>query len=147
MRRFASLEFFSICVGAAFSMHSLAQPYKCTVDGKTVYQQTRCEGGSQVNTSGAGAADPTSSAAQQTQREIAAMKRKQQVDEAVLQGKVFIGMTGAEVMRSWGRPSKINRTLTVGRASEQWIYRRGKVGEDQYVYLDDGVVTTIQSSN
>ena len=122
-----------------------AQPYKCTVEGKTVYQQARCEGGSSVNVSGAGKADPNSPAATQVQREIAAMKRKELVDSAIQEGKIFIGMTADEVILSWGRPTKINASISGRGRSEQWIYRRGKIGDDQYVYVDNGVVTNMQS--
>jgi hypothetical protein len=122
-----------------------AQPYKCTVEGKTVYQQARCEGGSSVNVSGAGKADSTSPAATQVQRDIAAMKRKELVETAIRDGKIFIGMTADEVILSWGRPSKVNTTISGRGRNEQWIYRRGKVGDDQYVYVDNGVVTSMQS--
>jgi hypothetical protein len=122
-----------------------AQPYKCTVEGKTVYQQARCEGGSSVNVSGAGKADPTSPATAQLQREIAAIKRKELVEDAIHAGKIFVGMTADEVILSWGRPSKINATISGRGRSEQWIYRRGRIGDDQYVYVDNGVVTSMQS--
>lgn len=123
-----------------------AQPYKCTVDGKTVYQQARCEGGSSVNISGAGKGDPSSPAATQVRREVAAMRRKEAVENAVRAGEVFIGMTADEVVMSWGRPSKINSSVSGGGRNEQWIYRRERIGYDQYVYLDNGVVRSMQSS-
>lgn len=63
---------------------------------------------------------------------------------AIAQGKVFVGMTAAEVRRSWGAPTKVNTTLTGGSKSEQWVYDRGNY-RSQYVYLENGVVRTIQS--
>lgn len=130
-----------------FALHSQGQanPYRCTVGGKTVYQETRCEGGSAVNISRAGKADPDSPAATQVQREIAAMKRKESVALAIHEGKVFIGMTVSEVVSSWGPPSKINASISGLGRNEQWIYRRANIGEDQYVYVDNGVVTSVQS--
>lgn len=63
---------------------------------------------------------------------------------AIAQGKVFVGMTAAEVRRSWGAPTKVNTTLSGGSRSEQWVYDRGNF-RSQYVYLDNGIVRTIQS--
>lgn len=59
---------------------------------------------------------------------------------AVIDGKVAIGMTAEMVRLAWGRPSKINSTITASRRSEQWVYG------DQYVYLVNGIVTTMQTS-
>lgn len=52
----------------------------------------------------------------------------------------MIGMTADEVRDSvWGSPEKINSTETAYGTREQWVYPdRG------YVYLKDGVVTSIQ---
>lgn len=51
-----------------------------------------------------------------------------------------IGMTAEEVKDStWGEPKDINRTTTEYGTSEQWVYPNYK-----YIYLDDGIVTTIQ---
>ncbi len=50
-----------------------------------------------------------------------------------------IGMTGAEVYAStWGAPQKVNATTTAAGKQEQWVY------DDGYIYLDNGIVTTIQ---
>jgi len=131
---------------AAFHQGVQAQPYKCNVGGKTVYQEVRCEGGVPVNLSGAGKADPKSPAANQVRREIAAMKRKDLIDNAILENKIIVGMTTNEVVMSWGQPSKINTTVSGGGRSEQWVYRREKIGYDQYVYVDNGFVRSMQSS-
>lgn len=56
-------------------------------------------------------------------------------------GGVAIGMTKAQVYSScWGRPRKVNETMTARSRHEQWVYGGG------YVYLEDGVVTSIQTS-
>lgn len=53
-----------------------------------------------------------------------------------------IGMSAKEVEKtSWGKPDQINETKTRYGVHEQWVYD-GK----GYVYLDDGVVTAIQTS-
>lgn len=47
--------------------------------------------------------------------------------------KVKVGMTAADVEKSWGSPDKVNRS---SYGSDQWVY------DDQYVYVDgSGCVT------
>ncbi|MEI6132274.1 MAG: zinc ribbon domain-containing protein [Bacillota bacterium] len=51
-----------------------------------------------------------------------------------------IGMTAEEVRNStWGSPEDINTTRTEFGVDEQWCYPSSK-----YIYLEDGIVTTIQ---
>ncbi len=51
-----------------------------------------------------------------------------------------IGMTASEVRSSnWGSPKDINKTTNAYGVSEQWVY-----DDYKYIYLDDGVVTSIQ---
>ena len=51
-----------------------------------------------------------------------------------------IGMSEDEVLSSsWGKPIDIKRTTTAYGTTDQWIYP-----EYRYIYLMDGVVTTIQ---
>jgi uncharacterized Zn finger protein (UPF0148 family) len=51
-----------------------------------------------------------------------------------------IGMTADQVRNStWGNPESINRTTTAYSTSEQWVY-----SNNRYIYLDNGIVTTIQ---
>lgn len=51
-----------------------------------------------------------------------------------------IGMTADEVRNStWGEPKKINKTTTKYGIHEQWVY-----SAERYIYLDDGIVTSIQ---
>lgn len=52
---------------------------------------------------------------------------------------VRIGMTEDDVLKSsWGRPRKINRTITTQGVREQWVYASG------YLYFEDGSLTAIQ---
>jgi hypothetical protein len=60
--------------------------------------------------------------------------------DLITQGKIKIGMTDTELILSWGKPKKINETVFSGRASKQYVYY------DQYVYVDNGLVTSFQSS-
>lgn len=53
-----------------------------------------------------------------------------------------IGMTKDEVLNSsWGKPEKINKTITANGTSEQWVYSGYR-----YIYFDNNVVTCIQDS-
>ena len=53
-----------------------------------------------------------------------------------------VGMTQSEVINIWGEPTKKNVTETKYGTHEQWVYR----DKDAYVYFDDGVCTSIQTS-
>lgn len=57
-------------------------------------------------------------------------------------GGVLVGMTADQVLAAWGKPTDVNRTTTAVGSSEQWVY--GDL-DASYVYLDNGVVTTIQN--
>lgn len=59
-------------------------------------------------------------------------------------GTVRIGMTEAQVLRAWGKPEKINTTITAGGRSQQWVYGYG-VGSRQYLYMENGTLRTIQT--
>jgi hypothetical protein len=63
------------------------------------------------------------------------------VQDAVLQRKVFLGMTPAQVRAAWGAPERINRTLTRSGEHEQWVYGLG-----QYLYFENGQLSSIQTS-
>jgi len=54
---------------------------------------------------------------------------------------VSIGMTAEQIRKSsWGKPKSINETITAGGKHEQWVYGGG------YLYLENGVLTSIQTS-
>jgi hypothetical protein len=55
--------------------------------------------------------------------------------------KIGLGMTVEQVRSAWGKPKSINTTITTRGKHEQWVY-----DSRQFVYLDDGVVTSIQQS-
>ena len=53
-----------------------------------------------------------------------------------------IGMTASEVTTStWGKPKKINKSTYSWGTREQWVY-----GDGRYIYLEDGIVTSISTS-
>lgn len=58
-------------------------------------------------------------------------------------GGVAVGMTAKQVEATcWGKPTSVNRTVTGAGAREQWVYPGYN-----YVYLVNGVVTSIQTSS
>lgn len=144
MKTFFVIGGFCLCL--CVQAPAIAQAFKCTVDGKLVYQGTPCSTtGEQVNLSGAGKSDITSSSATYWKKESARLDRKEKVESAIQNRNVFVGMTAEETLQSWGKPTKINHTLSGTGTSEQWVYRREDGIEGQYVYLTNGVVKSIQS--
>jgi len=59
--------------------------------------------------------------------------------ERLFESKVWIGMTKEMALESWGKPEDINVTITNYGRDEQWVH-----GSGQYLYFDDGILTTIQ---
>lgn len=61
---------------------------------------------------------------------------------AVARREMLAGMTGQDVRQVWGEPNSISRTTTVGRVTEQWIYRQ----PSRYAYLTEGVLISWQET-
>lgn len=77
--------------------------------------------------------------ARRIERAAAAKTAKAECDR---KGGVAVGMTRAQLYAScWGKPQRINRTLTGSADHEQLVYPGWN-----YVYLRDGIVTSIQTS-
>ena len=53
----------------------------------------------------------------------------------------MIGAEAAVAEVAWGRPARVNRTVTAAAAREQWVY-----GDRQYIYVDNGIITAIQTA-
>ena len=54
---------------------------------------------------------------------------------------VRLGMTPDQVIgSSWGKPQRVNRTISVRGEREQWVYDGGN-----YLYFENGVLTSIQN--
>jgi hypothetical protein len=60
--------------------------------------------------------------------------------DQIMRGTISVGMTEAMVRASWGDPEHVKSTITASGRSEQWVYG------SQYVYIENGVVTAMQSS-
>ena len=52
---------------------------------------------------------------------------------------IHIGDSKDTVIQKWGKPMRVNRLQTANGVSEQLVYG------NQYVYIDDGIVTAIQN--
>lgn len=68
----------------------------------------------------------------------------------IRQSKVVLGMNASQVRLALGKPTTINKTIVQSLIREQWVYRWKVPGEDYtfktaYVYLDNGIVTGLQS--
>lgn len=61
--------------------------------------------------------------------------------EVIAQGKIGVGMTADQVRAAWGKPERINSSLYASGTHEQWVYRG-----DQYVYFENGIMTSLQQS-
>ena len=62
--------------------------------------------------------------------------------ECKRKGAPRVGMTYKQVEATcWGKPDHVNRSETAGAISDQYVYDDGR-----YVYLRNGVVTSIQTS-
>jgi hypothetical protein len=59
----------------------------------------------------------------------------------VLCKRVAIGMTAPQVRLAWGAPESINTTTYASGDHDQWVY-----GTGYYVYLENGIVTAMQTS-
>lgn len=133
---------------------------RCKTPNGFVYQDLPCAGeheSTKVNTSGAGKAETSDSAPggywkreserqkQQEQDDAQARAQAEKLQSAIENKRVFRGMTADQVIRSWGKPDKINSTITSSGKSEQWIYERGSIGNTQYLYMDNGILSSMQS--
>jgi hypothetical protein len=63
-----------------------------------------------------------------------------QVWSAIENEKIFVGMTKAQVMMSWGEPSSSNQTVTGTGKTEQWVY-----SDRRYVYFNGDVMIGAQN--
>lgn len=121
--------------------------HKCTApDGKVTMQDRPCASGAAaatVDTSGAGQAGNVSESSAYYKREAARLAREERIEYAVKTGHVFVGMPAADALRSWGKPTSVNRTVNAGSALEQWVYSRGN-GRAQYLYIENGLVRSFQ---
>jgi hypothetical protein len=77
----------------------------------------------------------------QRQDAIRARAWPKDIEAAVIERRVLLGMTTEQVTLAWGRPQRINQTLQYSGLSEQWVYSTSTL-----VYFENGRVTAIQGS-
>jgi len=75
------------------------------------------------------------------QATVLAKKWPPNIEQAVIERKVFVGMTTEQAQLAWGPPARINETIHATGKFEQWVY-----GSDRYLYFESGKLTAIQSS-
>ena len=64
----------------------------------------------------------------------------QQRENCIKDGSAYIGEPQERTVKcGWGKPRKINRTITEYGVREQWVYNGG------YLYFKDGILTSIQN--
>lgn len=122
---------------SVFALAALCGPVwainKCTApDGKVSYQEAPCgtaQGASELK----------------VQSGPATTDQDARFNNSIAVGKIMVGMTAAHVRRAWGEPTKINVTLGASGRTEQWVYR-GRNYRDDYVYLDNGIVRSVQGT-
>ncbi|MBI3881790.1 MAG: hypothetical protein HY301_17215 [Verrucomicrobia bacterium] len=61
---------------------------------------------------------------------------------AVIEHRVYVGMSAWEVELAWDEPLSVNTTRTADHVREQWVYR----SRGTYIYFTDGICTAIQES-
>ena len=120
--------------------------YKCKQDGGSViFQQTPCPAGAQQEKIQLHHNVPTPvnpQAAVLSQVKAREDERRRLIQEAIANGRPMVSMTGVELERAMGTPDKINAAQYGSSFHDQVIYYRN--GRTLYVYLRDGVVTSIQ---
>lgn len=144
-----NLNFTSQMILAVVFMVALCDPAlavnKCKdKNGGTFYQDLPCDGGVKVVIHGDGESGGLTSDPDQLKIESLRRERRAAINSAIARGRVAVGMTAEEARGSWGSPTKINTSIGSYGKHEQWIYDRGNF-VSQYVYIENGKVTAIQS--
>jgi hypothetical protein len=108
-----------------------AAQYKCTSPaGAVTYQQTPCVGLARAEPLTLLPAEPDA---------------PERIRMAIAEQRVVVGMTRAEVDRSARRPpDAVNTSVRAGTVDHQLVYRRA--AGPLYVYLTDGIVTSLTDS-
>ena len=121
-------KLFMVALSALALSNLQAQTYRCTVDGKAVYQQQPCEGGTKLKAESA--PDPNS--------------REFRLNRAIALKQVFVGMTEEELIRSRGKPFHIANVQASDGPADVWYYEGTSVSPRQSVMMRKGLVINVQ---
>lgn len=88
-----------------------------------------------------------------TQKERAEARRKriekmnlpENIENAVAEHKIMLGMTKEQVIMAWGEPDDINKTVTTKGTREQWVYGDWSHSKPKFLYFDNGILTGWQN--
>ena len=142
--RSASAIFVASIVTIAFPISALAIN-KCTdKNGKVTYQEHACSNSDAASQAVKTAPSLSTGDDAAGQARLAKIKSDNAQFDAMIDGKVMRGMSESQVQNAWGHPTKINRSVGSYGTHEQWVYDRGQNGS-QYVYFENGVVSSMQS--
>ncbi|MEG1102362.1 MAG: DUF4124 domain-containing protein [Comamonas sp.] len=118
---------------------------KCKdASGKVTYQEHPCEAASNSQSLNINAGRMSVDDELAAQERLAKIKRDNANFDSMINGRIRIGMTSSQVQNAWGYPSKVNKSIGSYGTHEQWIYRNNG-HNTQYVYIENGVVTSMQS--
>ena len=68
------------------------------------------------------------------------------IEQKEKRASLVIGMTGIEVVKTWGRPNDINRSVGSWGVHSQWVYTGCYDWEDSvYLYFENGTLTSWQN--
>lgn len=112
--------------------------------GKVTYQEHPCGNASSAEVIKAAPAMDTGGGDVSAEERLQKIRSDNAKFDAMMSGRVMRGMTAAQVKNAWGNPSAVNQSTGSYGVNEQWVYRRVH-GETQYIYFENGVVTSIQS--
>lgn len=68
----------------------------------------------------------------------------QKYHQAAYQDLLKFGMSGDCIISTWGKPNKVNMSISQGFTFEQWVYYRNGVF---YLYFRNGVLISAQTSH
>lgn len=129
------------------AMPAYAQVFRCKLqDGSVAYQDTPCAAGEQKKVaSPASGSAPSADAPPPIdyKQKLNELDRRRNIREAIAAGTPMVSMTRAELDSAMGRPDGVNTGQYGDSSQDQLIYRRGS--RTFYVYVKDGVVTSIQN--
>lgn len=82
---------------------------------------------------------PVRARVEELRKNFKALQLSEEERSKLARGAIWIGASVEAAELSWGRPEHINRTITAGKTSEQWVYQGGN-----YLYVENGKVVAIQ---